>query len=111
MKEFLLPPRRGVLPSEVEAEKLRRLAEARARRNRGPESGVMRPELPSGRAAHAEAAHDDAVLVNAVLPFHRVERFEQVCFTGELVGVAETPVEVQHDRVARREFTGFRLTV
>src|SRR5262245_35077414 len=55
MKKFLLPPRRGVLSREVEPEKLRRLAEACARRNRGPESGVMRPELPRGRAAHAEA--------------------------------------------------------
>src|SRR5215510_14316095 len=46
MKELLFPPRQSVLTCKVEPQILRRLAESRARRNRGPESGIMRPELP-----------------------------------------------------------------
>jgi len=63
-------------------------------------------DVPGGGAAHREAAHDDAVFVDEVVLFDRGERFEQIDFAGELVGVAVASVQVQHDRVARGELAG-----
>src|SRR5574341_302468 len=111
MKEFLLPPRRRVLSIQLQPQELRRFAEARAWRNRRPQPCVMRTELPGGSATHAEATDDDAVFVNAVLLFHFVQRLEQIHFACELVGVAITTVQMQHDGIARREFAVSRLAV
>ena len=80
------------------------LAETRAGRDRGPEAGVMRAEVPGGRASHAETADEDAVLVHSVVPLHVVEGFEQIDLAGQFVGVAVAAVKVQHDRVGWREF-------
>src|SRR5262245_4466018 len=45
MKELLLPAWRRALARKIELQKLRRFAEPCAWRNRGPQPGVMRPEL------------------------------------------------------------------
>ena len=87
-------------------QELRGFAEAGARRHCGPQSGIVRAEVPGGGAAHAEAADQDAILVHRIVALDGVERFEEIDFAGELVGVAVAAVEVEHDGVARREFAG-----
>ena len=71
----------------------------------------MRAEMPRRRATHAEAADQNTILVDRVLAFHRFERFEKIDFAGQLAGVAVAAVEVQHDRVRRREFARIPLAV
>ncbi len=105
MPEFLFPLGRHFL----ELEEFLGFAEAGARRDGGPEAGVVGAEAPGGGATHAEAADEGAVLVDRVLAFHGIEGFEEIDFAGEAVGVAEAAVEVQHDGVARREFAGGAL--
>jgi hypothetical protein len=62
------------------------------RRGWGPETGVVRSEVPRGGAAHAEAADHDAVFVDLILALHGIQRFEEVHFAGELAGVAVASV-------------------
>ena len=102
MPELLLPLGRHFL----ELEELLGLAESGAGSDGGPKPGEVRAESPGGRAAHAEAAHQRAVLVDGVLALHGVERFEEIDLAGESIGIAEAAVEVEHDGVARREFAG-----
>ncbi|SPF50134.1 hypothetical protein SBA4_4260019 [Candidatus Sulfopaludibacter sp. SbA4] len=106
MEQLLLPPRRGVIPGEAEVQELRGFAEAGARRDRGPQPGVVRPDVPCGAASHAEAAHQDAVLVDGVAALDGVDGLEQVHLAGHLAGIAEAAIEVQHDGVAGGEFAG-----
>src|SRR5262249_17258244 len=77
----------------------------------GPESGVVRSEVPCRSAPHTETANQDPVFVDAILLFHRGKRLKQIHFTRELVGIAESSVEVQHDCGPRREFPGFSPAV
>ena len=100
--ELLFPLGRHFL----ELEELLGLAESGAGSDGRPESGKVRAESPGGRAAHAEAAHQGAVLVDGVLAFHGVERFEEIDLAGESIGIAEAAVEVEHDGVARGELAG-----
>ncbi len=90
-------------------QKLRGFAKAGAGRYRGPKTGVVCAELPGRGAAHAEAAHQDAVFVDGVLALDGVQGFEEVHFAGELVGIAEAAVEVKHDGIAGRELAGSAL--
>ena len=68
----------------------------------------MGGNMPDGGAAHAEAAHQQSIVVNRILPADGGEGFKQVDLAGELVGVAVAAVEVKNDRVAGRELTGLR---
>ena len=104
--EFLLPPGRCAIAGGLDFEILRRFGEARAGRRGGPHARVVRSQMPDRSAAHAEAADQQAVLVDGVVAPDGVERFEEVHFAGEFAGVAVAPVEVQHDGVARRELAG-----
>ncbi len=90
--------------SELELQVLLALAETRARRHCRPQPGIVRANVPGASAAHAEPAIQYAILVDGVLPLHRVQRLEQVHLAGKFAGVAIPPVQVQHDRIARREF-------
>ena len=64
----------------------------------------MRREVPGGRAAHGEAAHDDAILVDGVALLDALQRFEEVDFSRELAGVAEAAIKVADNRVGGSEF-------
>ena len=105
-------PRRGLqrflLPH---LEEIRRFAEARPGCDSGPEAREMGSEMTGRRAAHAESTHHDAVRIDLVLALHRVQRFEQVHFAGQLVGVAVATVQVQHDGVGRRKLTRIMLAL
>src|ERR1041385_5490032 len=97
MPELLLPLGRHFF----QAEKLSGLGKARAGHDRGPQSRIVRAELPRGGAAHAEAAHRDAVLVDGVGVLDGVERFKEIDLAGEAVGVTEAAIKMKDDGVAR----------
>ncbi len=111
MEELQLPPRRRGVAGEFELQVLDGFAEARAWLHGGPQARVVRADIPRGSAAHAEAAVENAIFVDGVLPFHGVESFEEIHFAGESAGVAETSVKMQHDGVARRPFSGIACAV
>jgi len=71
----------------------------------------MRAEMPGRRAAHAETANHDAVRVDLVLAFHRIERLEQVHLAGELVGVGSTFHTSAARCIGRREFARIALVI
>ena len=66
----------------------------------------MDGELPTGSAAHGEAADDDAIVVDGVTFLHVGERFEEIDLAGEFVGIAIATVEMEDESVGRSEFTG-----
>ena len=63
-EKHLLPPRRRFLLRVKDLRVHLRLREPRARRDRAPAPGVMRAEVPRGRAAHREARDGDAQRVD-----------------------------------------------
>ena len=67
--------------------------------------------MPDRGAAHAEASNDDATVVNAIGALDRIERFKQIYFTGQLVGIAVAAIEMQDDRVLRCELTRVALSL
>src|SRR2546427_5491726 len=71
----------------------------------------MRAEVPCGRASNAESADRDAVRIDLILAFDRVQRFEQVDLASELVRVAVASIQVQDDGVGRREFARIPLAI
>ena len=109
--ERLLPRGRGFVAGQLELLVLRRFGEPGAGRRRGEQSAIVRREVPDRCAAHAEAAHQNAILVDGILALHGVERFEEVHLPGELAGVAVAAVEVEHDGIARPKFAGIALAV
>src|SRR5580704_11642776 len=111
MEELQLPPRWRGIAGEFELEVLHGFAESGAGRDGGPETGMMRADIPRGGAAHAEAAVQNAVFVDGVLALHGVERFEEIHLAGEAAGIAEAAIEMQHDGIARRKFAQVALTV
>src|SRR5262249_44029202 len=86
-----------------DAQELGGLAKAGAGRGGGPVARIVRREEPAGGPAHGETAHDDAVLVDAVLALDAVERLEQVHLAGKLVGVAVAAVALEDKGVGADE--------
>ena len=88
------------------AKKLGRLGEAGPGRRGTEETRVMHGKLPGGGPAHREAPHHQAVGIDAVVLANGIQRLEAVDFAGELVGAAITSIQMQDDRVWRRELPG-----
>src|SRR5438105_2637056 len=111
MPELLFPPGGLDYLFLKHLQELWRLAKSSSRSGRGPITRVVNGEMPGSRATHAEAANHDAIFIDGILLFHCVQRFEQVHFAGQLIGIAVSPVEMQHDGVARRELTAVSLAL
>jgi len=62
-------------------------------------------------APQAEAANQNAILVDRVQPLHGIQRFEKVHLAGQLAPIAESAVEVQNDGVFRSELARTPLAV
>src|SRR6186997_2537653 len=67
--------------------------------------------MPDGGAAHAEASNDDAVVVNAIGTLDRIERFKQIYFTRQLIGIAVAAIEMQNDRILRCKLARIALSL
>ena len=104
MPEFLLVPGRfdGFVLEHLE--KIRRLGKPRAGRRRRPQPGIVGRKLPTGRATHGKSAHHEPTFIDRIMFLHVLERFEQIDFAGEFVGVAVAAVKMQHESIRRREF-------
>src|SRR5436190_8733543 len=89
-------------------ESWRNSAEAGARRRGGPRAGVVGCDMPNGGTTHAEAAREQAIVVDGILPADGSQGFKQIHLARELGGVAVAAVEVKNDRVAWGELTGLR---
>ncbi len=104
--ECLLPRHRLQLFLLKHFQELRRLGESCSGIGRKPAIGIMRRELPAGRAAHGKTSHADAVFINSVTLLHILQSFQDVDFARELERVAIATVGMQHDRVIRSKLTG-----
>ena len=98
MPELLLKPGRvrHILALKA-AEEFRRLRKTRAGVRRAPFFRVVHRKLPGRRAAHAEAAHHDAVLIDGIELLRVLQRLQQVDLAGEFVRAAVTTIRMQHD--------------
>ena len=102
LPERLLP--RGKLRAvRAELLVLRRLREARARRDHRPHAGMMRAQMPRARATHREAAQREAAVIDAIRFLHLRQRLEDIRLARELEGVAVATVGMQDQRVGGRE--------
>ena len=68
-------------------------------------------QVPDGGSAHAEAAEEDAALIDVVVLLHVVESFEEVDFAGEFAGIAVAAVEVEGYGVAGLELAEVFLAI
>src|SRR5260370_16139062 len=83
-----------------------------ARRRRRTQAGVVRGEMPAGRAAQRKAADDQTVLVDGIIFADLCECFEQVGLAGEAVAVAVAAVKVKDESVRRNKFArGFLAAI
>src|SRR5262249_11702671 len=103
VERLALVPRRVVLLLLEEPQKLGRLGETGAGGSGGPAVGVVNRVVPARRAAHREAADDDAVAVDWIILRSVIEGLEGVDLAGEVVSVAVAAIGVQDDRVGRVE--------
>ena len=73
---------------------------------------VVRADVPRARAAHAEAANQDSVLIHVIVFPHIIESFESINLAGEGAGITEAAIEVQgHDRIGRLKLAGIENAI
>ena len=101
--ELGLPRERLELLVLEHVQELRRLREPGARGRRREPPRMVHREVPARRAPQAEPAHHHPVLVDRIQPLHVLQRLPEVRLARESRPVAIPAVQVQHERVRRRE--------
>ena len=101
--ELLFPPRRLECLPLKHLEEISRLRESRAGRRRRPQSGMVRGDMPAGRAAEGKPAHDQPVFIDGIILLHMIKRLKQVGLAGEPVAIAIAAVKMNDESVGRRE--------
>ena len=101
--EFLLPPGGLQRFSLEDLKEISRLGEPGAGRRRRPQSGMVRGDMPAGRAAEGKPAHDQPVFIDGIILLHMIKRLKQVGLAGEPVAIAIAAVKMNDESVGRRE--------
>ena len=61
---------------------------------------VMRADMPSGCASHAEASYNNSILVDGILLLRMRDGLQYIDFASELEGVAVTAIRVQNEGIS-----------